>query len=367
MRVSLRGRHPGVIERLQKIRSRLEAIKEDDVEDGRPVPKCVVPRWAHDEGEGDVVWSDTDVGRAVGRIETTADREFVAHAPEDVAFLLELIDPRTPHEPFNRLAADGMIATRATFYAALYPELREVAYAHGYALALHGSLTKDLDLVAIPWTVDARSEEELVRALCEASGGALTGDGVNPTERAHGRRVWTIHLLSSGGYLDLVVMPRDVAGPAPLHAAHPREPIASDRDDEPIGGVATHDTDTDTDGDPETFEPDWASAPGESVADLLEERGLTREWFITAMATRVHVNAAGILDGTTPITPMVAHALEELFGLGPPARFWLNRERHYREQLAKIQQRAGSANGADRVNGAHGADTSTAGPKPQQG
>jgi hypothetical protein len=102
---------------------------------------------------------------------------------------------------------DGFVASRVTFYASLYPVLREVAYRCGYALCLHGSLAKDLDVLAVPWTEAAVSESELVHALVEAAGG-FASPGEPPTDKPHGRRAWTIHLGRDGGYVDLSVMPR---------------------------------------------------------------------------------------------------------------------------------------------------------------
>lgn len=43
--------------------------------------------------------------------------------------------------------SDKAIGSAApSYYAVLYAELRVVARAHGYALGLHGSLRRDLDL-----------------------------------------------------------------------------------------------------------------------------------------------------------------------------------------------------------------------------
>jgi hypothetical protein len=43
--------------------------------------------------------------------------------------------------------------------------LRAVARQHGYALALHGSLGRDVDLLAVPWVESAVSADALVEAL----------------------------------------------------------------------------------------------------------------------------------------------------------------------------------------------------------
>lgn len=101
--------------------------------------------------------------------------------------------------------SDGFSASRVTFYAALYPVLRQRAYELGYALTLHGTLTKDLDVLAAPWTEAAVPADELASALVEAAGGFTSHP---PSDKPHGRKAWTIYLGSSGGYVDLSVMPR---------------------------------------------------------------------------------------------------------------------------------------------------------------
>lgn len=102
-----------------------------------------------------------------------------------------------------------------TFYAVTYAEIRKVARDKGYALALHGSLQKDLDVVAIPWTEDACDEKELVEAICETAGGCINNN--DPGIKPHGRHAWTIHLMGCSGivspeeratYIDLSVMPK---------------------------------------------------------------------------------------------------------------------------------------------------------------
>lgn len=54
-----------------------------------------------------------------------------------------------------------------------YPELpdpaplAEVARTLGYAIAVHGSQQRDLDLVAVPWVEEAVSPDDLIRHLVE--------------------------------------------------------------------------------------------------------------------------------------------------------------------------------------------------------
>ena len=93
--------------------------------------------------------------------------------------------------------------TFAWLYASfLVPRARDL----GYSLCIHGSMSRDLDLVAVPWTDDAVGADELARSLAEEAGGAITDPAV---DRPHGRRAWVIH-LGSGPYIDLSVMPTRV-------------------------------------------------------------------------------------------------------------------------------------------------------------
>jgi len=102
----------------------------------------------------------------------------------------------------------------AAAYAILYPQLAEIARHHGYTLAIHGSMTRDLDLIAVPWVDDAGDPQALVAALTAEIGGYVIGNtrtaGTIPHRiKPHGRRAWTIHWEASGEhYIDLSVMPR---------------------------------------------------------------------------------------------------------------------------------------------------------------
>lgn len=52
-----------------------------------------------------------------------------------------------------------------TFYESILPKLREVAKSHGYALGLHGTLTRDFDLIAVPWINNYSDKDDLVRDI----------------------------------------------------------------------------------------------------------------------------------------------------------------------------------------------------------
>lgn len=110
-------------------------------------------------------------------------------------------------------------AGRAPIYAALYPVLAEIARSHGYALAVHGTMQRDLDLIACPWVDEAKDADGLVRAVADAvaahvGGDPLIGYQMKAATRPHGRVGWSIHFAcgeqvgSGDAYIDLSVMPR---------------------------------------------------------------------------------------------------------------------------------------------------------------
>lgn len=100
----------------------------------------------------------------------------------------------------------------APWYAFAYIKLDRIAMRYGYALALHGTMARDLDLIAVPWVDDADSPEKLIKAFqrfikTKASGVHLVGmpQGQN---KPHGRVAYSLHIGVDGHYLDISVMPR---------------------------------------------------------------------------------------------------------------------------------------------------------------
>ncbi len=87
----------------------------------------------------------------------------------------------------------------------------------------------------------------------------------------------------------------------------------------------------------QTFTPDWISPPGDTIADLIEER----EWSQVDLAKRLgfttkHVSL--LINGKAPITEETALKLESV--LGGSASFWLSREAQYRAKIAEQEAEA---------------------------
>lgn len=61
-------------------------------------------------------------------------------------------------------------------YEGLLPGIRESARKCGYAIAVHGSMSRDLDLIATPWVEAPESEAELAFQVAVACHGLLVGE-----------------------------------------------------------------------------------------------------------------------------------------------------------------------------------------------
>lgn len=84
-----------------------------------------------------------------------------------------------------------------------------------------------------------------------------------------------------------------------------------------------------------TFQPDWISSPGETIADLLDERQVSLTTFAQRMGYTLQ-RAKNLLRGRAQITMHVAQQLETIFGA--PAAFWMTREAQYRYDAARLPE-----------------------------
>lgn len=108
---------------------------------------------------------------------------------------------------------------------------REAARACGYCLVTHGSLERDVDLLAVPWVDDAVDAFSLVKAVQAAVSAEIGKCYRNhaPALKPHGRLAWIMYFQGAistptGAYpfIDLSVAPRLKLPPEP-----PGEPWAS--------------------------------------------------------------------------------------------------------------------------------------------
>lgn len=97
------------------------------------------------------------------------------------------------------------------FYEDALPRIRKAARSLGYAIGLHGSMARDLDLIAVPWVEGHGSRDELAAAIQRAACG-MTAATFTWHEKPCGRVAtslpvcWTEDERPSSGHIDLSVV-----------------------------------------------------------------------------------------------------------------------------------------------------------------
>lgn len=91
--------------------------------------------------------------------------------------------------------------------------IRALAKEVGYAIGVHGSLERDLDLIAAPWTISAVSAPELAQHIAQGMDGRVLADVVQ--DKPLGR--WSCNIAIEGWFklIDLSVAPRVLEADAP--------------------------------------------------------------------------------------------------------------------------------------------------------
>lgn len=83
------------------------------------------------------------------------------------------------------------------------------------------------------------------------------------------------------------------------------------------------------------FKPDWASPPGDTMSDLMEEQG----WNQVELARRLDVtekHLSQLINGKVPLTPDLATRIVTV--LGGSFEFWMNREAKFREHQLRLER-----------------------------
>lgn len=96
---------------------------------------------------------------------------------------------------------------RAVFYTILWPMFRQAAIECGWGLGLHGSMASDMDMMAMPWTEDAKPVSEFIKALSDCIDGTIWKDHhfVPFLDKPHGRICYSLSIFSDY-YIDLSIM-----------------------------------------------------------------------------------------------------------------------------------------------------------------
>lgn len=122
---------------------------------------------------------------------------------------LEGVTPRRIHNGGYSTDATDPELVKALARRLIRP-LRERAKHYGYAVAVHGSLERDIDLVAVPWVADAKPPEQLATGLRQVLSKLYPiGLEIPPSDdpakmKPHGRMCWS-WWIRPWTYIDLSV------------------------------------------------------------------------------------------------------------------------------------------------------------------
>ena len=97
------------------------------------------------------------------------------------------------------------VKAKPYFYSCCLKAMQEIAVEHGYNLLIHGSMNRDMDLVAVAWVDNPKTHIELLDAFSEYLGvpRTRTSDGSTPydfTILPGGRSTYLINLNRGGRY-----------------------------------------------------------------------------------------------------------------------------------------------------------------------
>lgn len=133
----------------------------------------------------------------------------------------------TPGEWFDATSVDLM----QQFFESRLPAIRETARRHGYAIGVHGSMRRDMDLIAAPWCDGASDPDTLAHAIADAACGITIASSYDWEQKPAGRVATSIPIcwthrpgVPGDGHIDLSVMPQ-AAPPAPQAAVVQQEPV----------------------------------------------------------------------------------------------------------------------------------------------
>jgi len=71
---------------------------------------------------------------------------------------------------------DKPVKAKPHFYAVCLLPMQELARGLGYNLLVHGSMNRDLDLIAVPWIDEPKTHLELLQAICDFLGVPVLND-----------------------------------------------------------------------------------------------------------------------------------------------------------------------------------------------
>lgn len=94
------------------------------------------------------------------------------------------------------------IHARPSLYAFYFEVIKEIGLKYGYNIVLHGSMNRDLDLIAIPWIENIGDKDLMIDEVAKTIGGEVMMtnrsvdniDGDRFSQHPHGRIIYVINI-----------------------------------------------------------------------------------------------------------------------------------------------------------------------------
>lgn len=90
------------------------------------------------------------------------------------------------------------IHAKPSLYAFYFDVIKEIGLQYGYNIVLHGSMNRDLDLIAIPWQEQIGDKMEMLNRIAEVIGGYILEETEQDIKRFrdkfHGRQCYIINI-----------------------------------------------------------------------------------------------------------------------------------------------------------------------------
>lgn len=98
----------------------------------------------------------------------------------------------------SQTPAPKPIHAKPSLYAFYFSVLKEIGLKYGYNIVLHGSMNRDLDLIAIPWQEHVKDKMEMLKEMADAVGGFIMEESeerrILERVKYHGRECWVINI-----------------------------------------------------------------------------------------------------------------------------------------------------------------------------
>ena len=94
------------------------------------------------------------------------------------------------------------IHAKPSLYAFYFETIKAIGLQYGYNIVLHGSMNRDLDLIAIPWEETVKDKDQMIDEIASTIGGILmmcdrsieNQEGTRYTYKPHGRMAYIINI-----------------------------------------------------------------------------------------------------------------------------------------------------------------------------